>query len=30
VTDYLAEVNTDDETAYILQLWKDAKGSDKF
>lgn len=30
VSDYLAEVNTDDETAFILQLWKDAKGSDKF
>jgi soluble cytochrome b562 len=30
VTDYLAEVNTESETAYILQLWKDAKASDKF
>ena len=30
VSDYLAEVITDDETAFILQLWKDAKGSDKF
>jgi soluble cytochrome b562 len=30
VSDYLAEVITDDETAYILQLWKDAKASDKF
>jgi len=30
VSDYLAEVITDDETAFILQLWKDAKASDKF
>jgi hypothetical protein len=30
VSDYLAEVNTDPETVFILQLWKDAKASDKF
>jgi len=30
VSDYLAEVNTEEETVFILQLWKDAKASDKF
>jgi DNA-binding phage protein len=30
VSDYLAEIKPEDETAYIIQLWKDAKGSDKF
>ena len=30
VSDYLAEVNTEEETAFILQLWKDAKATDKF
>ena len=30
VSDYLAEVKTEEETAFIMQLWKDAKATDKF
>ena len=30
VTDYLAELEPEDETAYIIQLWNDAKATDKF